>query len=204
MYYSLCAGQTKAGPYGYSPLPLNLVQAGFQQLAKLKQADRDVDLTDRDVRSCNNPTFDGKNLGRNVLADKAPQPAACDKARCRAVRHRDRHQPAQHRRRNRRRWCRRRPVPAAVAGDPAVAVVAEETRPPRSTPRPARSWVRPARRPARRCSPAPTELMSERSVDRTAFGWLAALELLALVLLPGLLVVALRRRRVATAGRTPL
>ena len=29
MYYSLCAGQTKAGPYGYSPLPLNLVQAGL-------------------------------------------------------------------------------------------------------------------------------------------------------------------------------
>ena len=27
MYYSLCEGQAKAGPYGYSPLPLNLVQA---------------------------------------------------------------------------------------------------------------------------------------------------------------------------------
>jgi len=31
LYYSLCSGQTKAGPYGYSPLPLNLVQAGFQR-----------------------------------------------------------------------------------------------------------------------------------------------------------------------------
>ncbi len=41
MYYSLCAGQTKAGPYGYSPLPLNLVQAGFEQIAKLKAADPD-------------------------------------------------------------------------------------------------------------------------------------------------------------------
>ncbi|MGB0099968.1 MAG: substrate-binding domain-containing protein, partial [Nocardioides sp.] len=79
MYYSLCAGQTKAGPYGYSPLPLNLVQAGFQQLAKLKKADPRVDLTDRDVRSCNNPTFDGKNLNSNVLAETAPQPASCDK-----------------------------------------------------------------------------------------------------------------------------
>ena len=38
LYYSLCAGQTKAGPYGYSPLPLNLVQAGFEQLAKLGPA----------------------------------------------------------------------------------------------------------------------------------------------------------------------
>lgn len=79
LYYSLCAGQTKAGPYGYSPLTLNLVQAGFQQIAKLKKADPAVDLTDRDVRSCNNPTFDGKNPNRNKLAEIAPQPAACDK-----------------------------------------------------------------------------------------------------------------------------
>lgn len=79
LYYSLCSGQTKAGPYGYSPLPLNLVQAGFEQIGKLKAADDAVDLTDRDVRSCNNPTFDGKNLNRNLLAETAPQPAACDK-----------------------------------------------------------------------------------------------------------------------------
>ncbi len=79
MYYSLCGGQTKAGPYGYSPLPLNLVQAGFDQIAKLKAADSAVDLTDRDVRSCNNPTFDGKNPSKNVLATVAPQPPACDK-----------------------------------------------------------------------------------------------------------------------------
>lgn len=79
MFYSLCAGQTKAGPYGYSPLPLNLVQAGFEQLSKLKTADPAVDLADRDVKSCNNPTFDGKNLSKNKLAADAPQPAACDK-----------------------------------------------------------------------------------------------------------------------------
>ena len=41
LYYSLCEGQQKAGPLGYSPLPLNLVQAGFEQLAKLKPADPD-------------------------------------------------------------------------------------------------------------------------------------------------------------------
>ncbi|WP_296606198.1 phosphate ABC transporter substrate-binding protein PstS, partial [Nocardioides sp.] len=70
MYYSLCSGQTKAGAYGYSSLPLNLVQAGFDQIAKLKQADSAVDLTDRDVRTCNNPTFDGKNLSRNLLAER--------------------------------------------------------------------------------------------------------------------------------------
>ena len=33
--YSLCTGQSLAGPYGYSPLPLNLVKAAFGQLEKL-------------------------------------------------------------------------------------------------------------------------------------------------------------------------
>ncbi|GAA4117792.1 phosphate ABC transporter substrate-binding protein PstS [Nocardioides fonticola] len=79
LYYSLCAGQTKAGPYGYSPLTLNLVKEGFSQIALLKKADPAVDLTDRDVRSCNNPTFDGKDPNNNKLAQIAPQPAACDK-----------------------------------------------------------------------------------------------------------------------------
>ena len=80
VYYSLCAGQTKAGPFGYSPLPVNLVSAGFQQIAELKKADPKVNLTNRDVKSCNNPTFDGKNPSKNVLAEKAPFPPACDKA----------------------------------------------------------------------------------------------------------------------------
>lgn len=79
MYYSLCEGQAKAGPYGYSPLPLNLVQAGFTQLAKLKTADPAVDITDRDATKCNNPTFVAGNLKQNKLAQIAPQPAACDK-----------------------------------------------------------------------------------------------------------------------------
>ena len=79
MYYSLCEGQAKAGPYGYSPLPLNLVQAGFTQLAKLKDADPAVDITNRDVTRCNNPTFVAGNLKENRLAQIAPQPAECDK-----------------------------------------------------------------------------------------------------------------------------
>ena len=78
MYYSLCEGQAKAGAYGYSPLPLNLVQAGFTQLAKLKTADPAVDITNRDVTKCNNPTFVAGNLRQNKLAQIAPQPAACD------------------------------------------------------------------------------------------------------------------------------
>lgn len=79
LYYSLCSGQSKAGAYGYSPLPLNLVQAGFNQIAQLKKADPAVDLTDRDVTTCNNPTFDGTNLNKNVLAEIAPPPPTCDK-----------------------------------------------------------------------------------------------------------------------------
>ncbi|GAA5107608.1 phosphate ABC transporter substrate-binding protein PstS [Alloalcanivorax gelatiniphagus] len=78
MYYSLCEGQAKAGPYGYSPLPLNLVQAGFTQLARLKEADPAVDVENRDATRCNNPTFVAGNLKENKLAQDAPQPAACD------------------------------------------------------------------------------------------------------------------------------
>ena len=74
LFYSLCAGQTKAGPYGYSPLTLNLVSAGFDQVKKLKAADSGVNLNNRDVRSCNNPTFDGKNPNANKLAKLAPMP----------------------------------------------------------------------------------------------------------------------------------
>jgi phosphate transport system substrate-binding protein len=78
MYYSLCEGQAKAGAYGYSPLPLNLVQAGFTQLARLKEADAAVDIENRDATKCNNPTFVAGNLKQNKLAQIAPQPAACD------------------------------------------------------------------------------------------------------------------------------
>lgn len=79
MFYSLCEGQGKAGAYGYSPLPLNLVQAGFDQLAKLKTADAAVDLKDRSVTQCHNPTFVAGNLSKNHLAEIAPKPADCDK-----------------------------------------------------------------------------------------------------------------------------
>lgn len=206
MYYSLCAGQTKAGPYGYSPLPLNLVQAGFQQLAKLKKADSEVDLDDRDVRSCNNPTFDGKNLSRNLLAEKAPMPASCDKegeGPCGTA------------------TGTNQPSTdeggtgdgdggaggggggggggtggggggsagggdAPVAIDPETGAVVGET----------------GTVSGEAVFASPTELVSERSVDKTAFGWLAALELLALVLLPGFLVVALRRRRLSAGSAT--
>ncbi|MEY2472887.1 MAG: phosphate transport system substrate-binding protein [Actinomycetota bacterium] len=80
LYYSICDGQKEMGPIGYSPLPVNLVQAGFDQIAKLKEADGDVDLTSRDVSTCNNPTFIAGQPDRNYLAEVAPQPSACDQS----------------------------------------------------------------------------------------------------------------------------
>jgi len=80
MYYSLCEGQGKAGAYGYSPLPLNLVQAGFEQISKLGAADPNVDVANRDATRCNNPTFVAGDLNRNQLAEIAAAPAACDQS----------------------------------------------------------------------------------------------------------------------------
>src|SRR4051812_14739072 len=68
------------GPIGYSPLPINLVQAGFEQVGKLAQADSKVDLTQRDVSTCHNPTFVAGQPNRNYLAEVAPKPPACDQA----------------------------------------------------------------------------------------------------------------------------
>jgi len=69
--YFLCAGQAQADPLGYSPLPLNLVQAGLEQVRKIPGVTADIDLS-----RCNNPTFSAS--GENLLALNAPQPAACD------------------------------------------------------------------------------------------------------------------------------
>jgi hypothetical protein len=79
LYYSICAGQREVGPIGYSPLPVNLVQASFDQIGQLKKADRAVDLTKRNVTTCDNPTFVAGQPSRNYLAEIAPVPPACDK-----------------------------------------------------------------------------------------------------------------------------
>ena len=74
--YMLCEGQQQATALGYSPLPLNLVLAGSDQIARIPGAGN----TGVDVNSCNNPTFKaGDSPGNNLLAQTAPQPAACDK-----------------------------------------------------------------------------------------------------------------------------
>jgi phosphate transport system substrate-binding protein len=187
--YSLCAGQAKAGPYGYSPLPLNLVQAGFDQVKKLKTADAKVDLTDRDVTKCKNPTFVAGNLKANHLAQIAPLPEACDKVGA-------------------------GPCGVTTAGNPQSG----------STPTTGTSTAAPSTGSAPDTSgggtgavvpetggaavgtdtnvaagtPAtanPIELSSARTGDNRLFGVVAVAELLAVVLVPGLYVAWLRRRK---------
>ena len=80
LFYSICEGQKETGPIGYSPLPINLAQASFEQIAKLKQADSGVDLNERDITKCKNPTFIAGQPKRNYLAEIAPNPEACDAA----------------------------------------------------------------------------------------------------------------------------
>jgi ABC-type phosphate transport system substrate-binding protein len=77
-YYSICQGQKEIGPIGYSPLPVNLVEAGFGQIAKIQQADPGVDLTSENINTCNNPTFVLGQPNTNYLATIAPLPPSCD------------------------------------------------------------------------------------------------------------------------------
>lgn len=72
-YYFLCEGQQQAEALGYSPLPINLVKAGLQQVARIPG----VDVQSVNIAKCNNPTF--SKDGTNTLAKTAPQPPACDK-----------------------------------------------------------------------------------------------------------------------------
>ncbi|SDU73004.1 phosphate ABC transporter substrate-binding protein PstS [Jiangella alkaliphila] len=72
-YHFLCEGQNAAPSLGYSPLPINLVEAGFAQVREIPGA-RTAQLN---VADCNNPTF--STDGSNTLAEIAPYPADCDK-----------------------------------------------------------------------------------------------------------------------------
>lgn len=72
-YYAMCQGQQASGSLGYSPMPINLVQAGFEQVKKIPG----VVVQDVTVQNCKNPTFSSD--GRNLLAEQAPMPEECDK-----------------------------------------------------------------------------------------------------------------------------
>lgn len=189
MFYSLCQGQSSAGNLGYSPLPLNLVQAGFSQLKKLSTADPQVDFKNRDVTSCNNPTFTKGNLSKNHLAEIAPQPATCDKVGagpCGTVTGTAPTTPD---------------AAAGGAGDkpasgPAAGPAPTDT-----------GAVDPSAGGGEVAAPVgggggeqtgsvavPTELLAGRAGDTKVFGGLAVLELIAIVLAPGVGAVYFRRR----------
>lgn len=78
--YSLCQGQRQMAPIGYSPLPINLVEASFQQVGLLQKADAGVSLSQVNVANCGNPTFIAGQPKVNYLAQIAPYPPACAKA----------------------------------------------------------------------------------------------------------------------------
>ncbi len=76
-HYMLCEGQQQASALGYSPLPMNLVTAGFDQIKRIPGAGAAANV---DAKNCNNPTFKaGDSPSSNRLALTAPQPPACDK-----------------------------------------------------------------------------------------------------------------------------
>ncbi len=71
-YYAMCQAQQQSASLGYSPMPINLVEASFDQIRKIPG----VEVQDIAISSCKNPTFSPD--GSNLLADTAPQPQACD------------------------------------------------------------------------------------------------------------------------------
>jgi phosphate ABC transporter phosphate-binding protein len=75
--YLLCQGQVPLDALGYSSLPINLVEAGFQQLQKIPGNQVPAQTTDQ-IKNCHNPTF--STNGTNTLAASDPYPQACDKA----------------------------------------------------------------------------------------------------------------------------
>ncbi|MFC9746372.1 substrate-binding domain-containing protein [Streptomyces niveus] len=72
-YYFLCQGQQHVDSLGYSPLPVNLVEAGLEQVRRIPG----VDVENINIKTCRNPTFSAD--GGNTLAESAPYPPACDK-----------------------------------------------------------------------------------------------------------------------------
>ena len=72
-YYVLCEGQQQAESLGYSPLPINLVRAGYDQVKKVPGVVEEP----ANLQTCNNPTFSAD--GTNTLARTAPQPPECDR-----------------------------------------------------------------------------------------------------------------------------
>lgn len=88
--FDLCEGQRTMGALGYSPLPMNLVLAGMDQVLRVPGIDAStkdaITKTQQGVAAgsgnpCNNPTFKpGDSPAHNVLIDTAAFPSGCDAA----------------------------------------------------------------------------------------------------------------------------
>jgi phosphate transport system substrate-binding protein len=72
-YYAMCEAQQQSASLGYAPLPVNLVTASFDQIAKIPGAE----VQNISLESCDNPTFSPS--GEDLLAANAPQPQECDR-----------------------------------------------------------------------------------------------------------------------------
>ena len=72
--YFLCEGQQQADILGYSPLPINLVQAGVDQINQIPGSTRKLDRNN--LAHCHNPTVSPD--GGNLVAKNAAQPQQCD------------------------------------------------------------------------------------------------------------------------------
>lgn len=71
-YYAMCQAQQQSESLGYSPMPINLVKASFDQIKKIPG----VVVQNIDITKCKNPTFSAD--GSNTLAKTAPMPLVCD------------------------------------------------------------------------------------------------------------------------------
>lgn len=206
--YSLCAGQSKAGPYGYSPLPLNLVKAAFGQVQKLgPKADggavAGVNISDpsSNLAACDNPTFVKGNLAANHLAQIAPQPLACQKSGndpcgTAVVAPGTTTQPGS---------TKTAGASPSAGAAPAGGTDAGIGAPPAAVADPG-TGVAPAAGTAATGTTAGVtatanalDLTAQRSGDDKVFGWVSVIELVALVMAPGL-YVAWRRRRTLASG----
>jgi phosphate ABC transporter phosphate-binding protein len=73
--YALCQGQQQVDALGYAALPINLVEDGFAQLARIPGAQVPT-TTAAILAGCANPTFSAD--GTDTLAQTDPFPPACD------------------------------------------------------------------------------------------------------------------------------
>jgi ABC-type phosphate transport system substrate-binding protein len=73
--FALCAGQAQLAQLGYAALPVNLVEAGYQQLANIPGASLPATVA-AFIAGCGNPAFSPD--GTDTLTTSDPLPPACD------------------------------------------------------------------------------------------------------------------------------